>query len=880
MEEIKITIKEIGQKTKEMSKHFPEKILKQTRPWFFLFCISLISQFTNAQSCDFTTGPVSLNVQGGNQTDAYNTLFVLTSFDGLIIDINPTEPLFEVNQEGFYAAYAINFSNGTNLTGIELGGHIDQVSGDDCQDVGSPYGFTVCQDVSPCNHCLGEVVTLNSSGGNNSGSFTTKFVLTDNNGEILRIQDEAVFDSLDAGVYLAFPINYETAKVILGLEVGLNIARVQSGCLDLGEPYVISVCDQLQPTIFFDLKGCDITQTAILQVGEIYNSYEWSTGATSDFIEVSATTPETYYVTVTLNNGCIGIGRQTVTGNEISRLGDYVWEDTDFDGRQDAEEQGLNGVTVNLFTDFDRNGLPDFPNLPSCVTTTTNHPQTGEPGYYEFTLYSATYVVGFLGPNGFVPTSQNQGDDSRDNDANENGLTGSIFIGEGSTITNVDAGFVTSTSICGLVWEDLDGDGRQELNQGEEGVDGVTLNLFNTNGDLVATTVTFTDPNGIGPGAYCFDNIGVQEYFIELVLPNGRILTLPNVGLDEGSDSDATGANGQNTTDLLVTSPGQVLDDITFGIYTGGTVCGIVWKENTEGLGVSNVYDEGIDSVISNSQVDLIDASSDQVVLTVATGSDGTYCIGSIPVGSYQIMFRASGSGTDYVQSFQGDDPLLDSDVDINTGKTGSFFIAPGDSLEGINAGLRLEALPIDLISFEGYWDGTRSENILIWQTASEINNDYFEIQRVFENGEFEPIGLVDGQGTTVEFSDYQYSDADIRRSGTYYYRLKQVDFNGGFEYSNIVAIDVLLNEHSGFSVFPNPVKERLMLEVMVKNDDYGQISLTDVLGREVYTGNDRMLYSGKNMIELGVRDIPNGSYMVAVRIGNLKQHKLINIAH
>ena len=865
-------------KTKHMNQHSSKYIYDKLTNWILIILLSFTLHSANGQTCDFTTGPVSLVVTGGNQTDQYSTIYVLTNIDGIITDMNIDAPEFEVLDQGFYLAYAINFKDGTTMSGISIGEDIGLVTGDDCFDVGVPFGFSVCEEISPCNYCLGETITLTTSGGNTDPGFVTRYVLITQNGEIVLIQDTPVFENIDAGIYWAVAVNFDSTKVITGFEVGMNLGNVESGCLDIGDPLAIGICDQLSPTIFYDLNGCDITQTATLRVGETFSTYEWNTGSTEDFIVVSATEPNTYRVTVTLENGCIGIGEQRVTGNEISRLGDFVWEDSNSDGRQDATEDGINGVTVNLYADFDRNGVPDFPNFPSCVTTTTNHPSTGEPGFYEFTLYQSNYIVGFEFPTGFVPTDQNLGDESRDSDINESGLTGSIRVDEAVVINNVDAGFRTSSMICGTVWEDADGDGRRDLT--EEGLDGISLNLYNSNGDLVVTTVTLTDGTSGEAGVYCFDNIAVGTYYVEIVLPQGRAVTEANIGNDEAADSDATGANGPNTTDLISTFSGVTVSDVTFGIYTGGTVCGLVWKENTEGLGVENVYDEGIDSVIANSQVEIVNALSDDVVYQTSTSEDGTYCITGISAGSYQVRFRASVAGTDYVQANQGNDPLLDSDVDINTGRTAVFFVAPGDSINGINAGLRLEALPIDLLSFTGHRNNNKNENVLQWVTATEINNDFFEVQRLVNNeGSFSTIAVVDGSGTTTDLTEYQFRDSEIPSSGTYYYRLKQVDYDGGFEYSNIVALDVFLNFQAGLKVYPNPVEDNAFIEITAEKDDNVTIALTDIMGREITNHSSQRIFTGRNIIDIPVKDIPNGSYVITVQIGSIKQYESIQIA-
>jgi hypothetical protein len=92
--------------------------------------------------------------------------------------------------------------------------------------------------------------------------------------------------------------------------------------------------------------------------------------------------------------------------------------------------------------------------------------------------------------------------------------------------------------------------------------------------------------------------------------------------------------------------------------------------------------------------------------------------------------------------------------------------------------------LPVDLISFEAEREG---DNIkLNWATASEENNNYFEIQKSYDGIVFTPIGYAEGAGNSNTILDYSYTDTDISKV---FYRLKQIDFNGEFEYSDVVAV-------------------------------------------------------------------------------------------
>jgi len=830
---------------------------------------------STATQCDFVTGPVTITSTGGNNNAGYATQYALTDAHGDIILVQST-PAFEVSQEGLYSVYAINYKEDSGLSGLEADANIRDVTAG-CFATSAAYTFTACKELDPCNYCLGETIEVEPVDINNSPGFTTQYVLTNKQGVILDIFDEPVVDSLDAGLYLLFALSYDTNEEITGLEIGENIIGLGGCCMEIGDSFVIGICDQLKPTIFFDLQGCDITQEAVLVVGGLYDSYLWSTGATQDFITVSATEAATYRVTVTLANGCIGIGSQDIVGNEVSRIGDFVWNDLTPNGRQDATDVGLNGVTINLYADFDRNGIPDIANFPSCTTVSSNHPTTGQPGYYEFTVYQSNYVIEFESPAGFVPADQNKGDDAGDSDIGSNGYTGTIAIGKDQIITNVDAGFRTSAAICGSVWEDVDSDGRRE--SGDNGMNNIVVNLYTSSGLLLRSTTT-ADTLG-SPGFYCFEDIPVQAYYVEVELPDGGVLSPPNVGTNDALDSEGTNANGRNTTNTIVTNSGQTSSGIDFGYYTGGSICGIVFRDTIGGNDA--VYDEGIDEVIANSLVAIIDEETKDTVSITSTGADGRYCATNIPVGSYQVCFGVSGDRNSYLQPSTGDDPLVDSDVNTTSGKTDVIFVSSGETINGINAGIRMDALPIELLSFTGRHDKFSKSNILDWVTAIEINNDRFEVERIINlDGNFEVVGTVDGTGTTNSPTSYQFTDKDATMPGNYYYRLRQIDFDGGFDYSQIIALKVGSEKSKTtgdkFMLFPNPASDKVQVLIESLEDNNAEFILTDIMGRVHKAWQNITLTKGDNLLQLDLESLSPGNYILQHNDGTIIRHERLQI--
>ncbi len=119
-----------------------------------------------------------------------------------------------------------------------------------------------------------------------------------------------------------------------------------------------------------------------------------------------------------------------------------------------------------------------------------------------------------------------------------------------------------------------------------------------------------------------------------------------------------------------------------------------------------------------------------------------------------------------------------------------------------ISASLATNPLPIELLYFTG--DCNTNNTVLKWSTATEINNDFFTLERSIDGIYFEPIAIVDGAGNSTNYKNYSYVDDNIT-SEKNYYRLKQTDFNGQYNHSNSLAVNCNGNGEPTFSLFPNP---------------------------------------------------------------------------
>lgn len=171
-------------------------------------------------------------------------------------------------------------------------------------------------------------------------------------------------------------------------------------------------------------------------------------------------------------------------------------------------------------------------------------------------------------------------------------------------------------------------------------------------------------------------------------------------------------------------------------------------------------------------------------------------------------------------------------------------------------------ALPVTLVRFEGKLNG--SVAMLNWTTASELNNDYFEVQRSTDGFEFVALGKVAGKGTTNSTSDYFYEDENLVK-GNNYYRLKQVDYDGKSSYSNVVVINYDGATPLGISLYPNPTtSQNVNLKLINSTGEDVNIRIYDLAGKTQFKSTATSENLSSEM-ELKTDELKAGIYLVEV---------------
>ncbi|MES2779923.1 MAG: alkaline phosphatase PhoX [Bacteroidota bacterium] len=174
-----------------------------------------------------------------------------------------------------------------------------------------------------------------------------------------------------------------------------------------------------------------------------------------------------------------------------------------------------------------------------------------------------------------------------------------------------------------------------------------------------------------------------------------------------------------------------------------------------------------------------------------------------------------------------------------------------------------LAALPVEFAEFNARRNG-KNNVLLNWATASETNNAYFEIQRSTDGKNFESINKVNGAGNSNILHSYTYEDANLQPR-VYYYRLKQVDFNGAYAYSHTRTVNLTTeNELSLNQVYPNPFSNELNISIDALKTEMVQLKLVDMNGAEVFVQSFQ-LNTGSNILSSNVAHLPSGIYIAQI---------------
>jgi len=549
-------------------------------------------------------------------------------------------------------------------------------------------------------------------------------------------------------------------------------------------------------------------------------------------------------------------------------IGNFVWHDINGDGIQDDDEPGISGVPVILFND--QNDQVD--------STTTN----SSGNYLFLDVPPGAYFIVFEDPDGYSSTFPNETDDENDSDItnsviNSGGSTTDVFVvTSGSPDLSFDAGYYLCVPIGELVWYDYNG--NDIVDDIENGINGLTVNLYRLvagSFELYATEITDLKPGTPSDDGYYKFCAPPGTYYVEVQIPPvGLIVATPNQvnSLPLGNtneptnDSDLTNNFGQNTTASFSVLSGDQICTIGAGFYPMASICGVVWEDINKN-GIRNDDEPKVSGVL----VEAFELTGVKVGEAI-TNVSGVYEIDNLKKNDHFLVFTPPIGYEFTIANIGGDDK--DSDVTDAFGEntTNALMLEAGSKANNIDAGTSGLILSVEWASISAEWRGNAAQ--LRWSTVSEINNDYYEIERRHKSeAEFSFLDRLTAAGNSSSNRNYLFDDKGEFESGTYYYRIKQVDFNGKSSYSSTVSISIYDKERQ-INLYPNPSIGVSNLTLVLSDTKEVVVSVYDDSGKLV-----RKIPVVQNNLtgidtEIRIDNLSKGIYTVQIENDELKEIK------
>lgn len=291
-------------------------------------------------------------------------------------------------------------------------------------------------------------------------------------------------------------------------------------------------------------------------------------------------------------------------------------------------------------------------------------------------------------------------------------------------------------------------------------------------------------------------------------------------------------------------------------------------------------------SAVNTTDVDgtIIEARLDRVWRVSENDDTGT----AVDVGAVRLTFDVGSAppgivGSDLRLLITRDDAsFADNDVSPQTGSYNiddqlitfsNVLLEDGDRFTLGTVDNTSSPLPIELVTFSAR-PNSEGQIILKWVTASEENNDFFNIERSLKAIEWEKLTTLNGQGSTSSITNYSFLD-ETPFSGISYYRLKQTDFDGLFSYSSVISVNIDEDVFPSIELYPNPLSEVLFhIASNIGNEDKTNVAIWDVYGNKMselvaYRNFDSNQNTFVYDATLG-RPLKSGLYLVAVLINEM----------
>lgn len=231
----------------------------------------------------------------------------------------------------------------------------------------------------------------------------------------------------------------------------------------------------------------------------------------------------------------------------------------------------------------------------------------------------------------------------------------------------------------------------------------------------------------------------------------------------------------------------------------------------------------------------------------------------SFMVGSPELVYKTTNGGSFWLSDFSGGNITSLYKVLFTENQVGLICGSEGKFLKNTDY-----IVPVELTGFTAVAD--RNNVQLTWTTRTELNNSGFEVYRMYHGTDWQRITFIPGYGSSTEPKDYFYIDKDVS-NGNYFYQLKQIDYNGRYEFSDVISVEVSTPvEYSLAQNYPNPFNPMTTIKFDLPEATEVTLTIYNTLGQKVDEIVNTKLEAGRYSFQWNANDIASGIYIYELR--------------
>lgn len=836
-----------------------------------VFSLFLIIQFLAAKSqCDFS-GTVSVSTSGYFTGAGYTQEYILVN-DGsdAIVTINSTGTFTPI-VSGNYRIYAVNYQGARPavLTVGEPWSGVVTYATSNCLEYTAPYmnrAISICEQI-----CSGSNLVVSTTGQTSGGGYEQLYVVVNSAGQIVASNSTGIFPGLAVGTYNVYAVN-------------TNDAVVKAEITNLGSwsdipAFSNAYCYQiLGPRIFTVVAGPEATFSLIPDCAGANNSFSVQVNITS---LGGATSVNIKDLIPTTHQSDVGTGSYLISGYPSGSTQTVIVEDAlnntctvsqsglTFTCLDLPTCTGLGGVQNMLTEGFEDGSMPAGWSQVQVSGTINWTYRTGATSGTVTTAHTGTKNACFQ-DNSFSNYTTKLITPAINFTAGMTNATLTFWHAQEAWSSDIDKLKVYYKTSAGGSWILLQSYETSVTNWTQQ-----TIALPNINstyylafegithyarGLVIDDILVTAETPSAGVNIALKQDLGSTNAFPQCVYGGWTYYAIDNTSpylfaIDWSPDGTLSPAN-ENSRDassviLTLESDFKVVESPTCATYSSKRYWNVsfssalVFDENVK---VKYYYDVAENSEIVNAK--------DNFVTTQGAVDEG------------ESWFKTTSGGFNPNSNITACNVV--NSMNLTTESSGlenainyvTFANIHSFSGGGFTSGASKTVLPISLLDFQCKLNNLQVD--IFWETATEINNDFFTVERAADGINFSPILTKKGAGNSNEV--LMYSDIDQNPlPNISYYRLKQTDFDGKYSYSNVVSIiNKNLENSFDFVIYPNPAEYELFISINSERNELRTCKIFDTYGKLVWIENIQT-GTGKNKFAIDLDKLSQGFYSIQI---------------